>query len=136
MPKRTPEPTRGISYNPLPASFDVTPVKAEYAKQIRAAFPPHTGGVELAKDGGTTAKKILRVGKIVELVFLVAVLVLLAASTLLIANTIRRSIFARRREIEVMKLVSATNSCVRGPYTVLGLICGLGRRVSAGVRPT
>jgi cell division transport system permease protein len=133
MQKRTPELTRGISYNPLPASFDVTPVKAEYAKQIRAAFPPHTGGVELAKDGGATAKKILRVGKIVELVFLVAVIILLAASTLLIANTIRLSIFARRREIEVMKLVGATNWFVRGPFMVEGLICGLVGSVTAVV---
>ena len=47
------------------------------------------------------------------------------ASTLLIANTIRLSIFSRRREIEVMKLVGATNWFVRGPFMLEGLICGL-----------
>ena len=51
--------------------------------------------------------------------------VLLAASTLLIANTIRLSIFSRRREIEVMKLVGATNWFVRGPFMLEGLFCGL-----------
>jgi cell division transport system permease protein len=53
------------------------------------------------------------------------VLVLLIASVLLIANTIRLSIFSRRREIEVMKLVGATNWFVRGPFMVEGLLCGL-----------
>jgi cell division transport system permease protein len=47
------------------------------------------------------------------------------ASTLLIANTIRLSIFARRREIEVMKLVGATNWFVRGPFMLEGLLQGL-----------
>jgi cell division transport system permease protein len=51
--------------------------------------------------------------------------VLLVASILLISNTIRLSIFSRRREIEVMKLVGATNWFVRGPFMLEGLICGL-----------
>ena len=62
------------------------------------------------------------------LVFLIGVIVLLVASTLLIANTIRLSIFSRRREIEVMKLVGATNWFVRGPFMVEGLLCGLPAR--------
>ena len=57
--------------------------------------------------------------------FLLATAVLLLASIILIANTIRLSIFARRREIEVMKLVGATNWFVRGPFMLEGLICGL-----------
>ena len=44
---------------------------------------------------------------------------------MLIANTIRLSIFARRREIEVMKLVGASNWFVRGPFVLEGIICGL-----------
>ena len=55
----------------------------------------------------------------------VAVIILLAASVLLIANTIRLSIFSRRREIEVMKLVGATNWFVRGPFMLEGLLCGV-----------
>ena len=56
----------------------------------------------------------------IEVIFLLAVVILLAASTLLIANTIRLSIFSRRREIEVMKLVGATNWFVRGPFMLEG----------------
>ena len=56
---------------------------------------------------------------------------LLASSALLIANTIRLSIFSRRREIEVMKLVGATNWFVRGPFMLEGLICGVLGSLSA-----
>jgi cell division transport system permease protein len=58
-------------------------------------------------------------------VFLIAVILLVIAATLLIANTIRLSIFARRREIEVMKLVGATNWFIRGPFVLEGLVCGV-----------
>ena len=60
-----------------------------------------------------------------------AVLILLAAAVLMIGNTIRLSIFARRREIEVMKLVGATNWFVRGPFMVEGFLCGLMGSVAA-----
>ena len=61
----------------------------------------------------------------IEVVFTLATLVLVIASVLLISNTIRLSIFSRRREIEVMKLVGATNWFVRGPFMLEGLICGV-----------
>ena len=67
----------------------------------------------------------MKVAGIIELVFLIAALILLVASIILIANTIRLSIFSRRSEIEVMKLVGATNWFVRGPFMLEGLICGL-----------
>jgi cell division transport system permease protein len=71
------------------------------------------------------------VARIIEVAFLAAVIVLLIASVLLISNTIRLSIFSRRREIEVMKLVGATNWFVRGPFMLEGLICGLLGAVAA-----
>ncbi len=61
----------------------------------------------------------------IEAVFVIATLVLIFASILLISNTIRLSIFSRRREIEVMKLVGATNWFVRGPFMLEGLLCGV-----------
>ena len=125
MQKRYPELTRDLPTNPLPPTYEVTPRKAEEVKDLSAAlraqkFP----GVESVKDGKQTSKRILQVARAIEVVFLIAVLVLLVASVLLIANTIRLSIFARRREIEVMKLVGATNWFVRGPFMVEGLLCG------------
>jgi cell division transport system permease protein len=126
MEKKSPELTKGLPSNPLPDAFKVTPKRAEDIEKIAAAVPRGAGtGVEKVDFGKKTAKRILRVARVIEIVFLLAVIVLLAASTLLIANTIRLSIFARRREIEVMKLVGATNWFVRGPFMLEGLICGI-----------
>jgi cell division transport system permease protein len=137
MRKRYPDLVENLTYNPLPASFEVIPVKAEFTDDLKAdvltAGPGGTkpAGIEEVKDGGAKAKKVVKVGSIIEAVFLVGLVVLLIASTLLIANTIRLSIFARRREIEVMKLVGATNWFVRGPFMIEGLLCGLIGSVAA-----
>ena len=124
MEKKNPELTNGLPSNPLPDSFDVIPKNGNDVEAIASAIG-HPSGVEKVNYGKKTAKRILRVARVIEIVFLLAVLVLLAASTLLISNTIRLSIFSRRREIEVMKLVGATNWFVRGPFMLEGLICGL-----------
>jgi cell division transport system permease protein len=137
MRKRYPELVANLTYNPLPPSFEVIPVKAEYTDDIKRELlvsgPGGTkpSGVETIKDGGERSRRVIKVGSIIEAVFLVGLVVLLIASTLLIANTIRLSIFARRREIEVMKLVGATNWFVRGPFMIEGLICGLIGSVAA-----
>jgi cell division transport system permease protein len=127
MEKRSPDILRagGLTSNPFPPSEEVVPKKAEYADAIYRSFPPQTAGVEKATYGKKTAKRIIRVAHVIELVFLIAVAILLVAATLLIANTIRLSIFSRRREIEVMKLVGATNWFVRGPFMLEGLITGI-----------
>ena len=131
MKKRFPELTSNLTYNPLPASFEVVPKKAEYVSPISDQLTPPPPGVDKVNNGGKTSKRILQIGRVIWLVFLIGVIVLLVASTLLIANTIRLSIFSRRREIEVMKLVGATNWFVRGPFMVEGMICGLGGSIAA-----
>jgi len=112
--------------NPLPDSWVVTPVKAEYTpligQQVQAG---KWAGVDDVRWGSKTAHRVLTIAEVIWIVFLIAVVLLVTASTLLIANTIRLSIFARRREIEVMKLVGATNWFVRGPFMLEGLLCGL-----------
>ena len=126
MRKRSPELTKQLPGNPLPDAFEITPKHGEDVELIAKKIPTGAGiGVEKVTYGKKTAKRILRVARVIEIVFLLAVIVLLAAATLLIANTIRLSIFSRRREIEVMKLVGATNWFVRGPFMLEGLICGL-----------
>jgi cell division transport system permease protein len=74
---------------------------------------------------------VLSVARYLWIVVLIAFIVLLVSSTLLVANTIRLSIFARRREIEVMKLVGATNWFVRGPFMIEGLLAGLAGAIAA-----
>jgi cell division transport system permease protein len=131
MRKKEPEIVSGVSYNPLPHAHRIIPKKGEYARAIKESLTPPPAGVELVKDGEKTASRILRVSRVIEAVFLIAIVILLVASVLLIANTIRLSIFARRREIEVMKLVGASNWFVRGPFMLEGLLCGLAGSIAA-----
>ena len=134
MKKKYPQLTANLPSNPLPASFEVTPQNAEQVKVIAADLRAQKFvGVEKIKDGQQTSKRILQVGKWIWIVFLVMVFVLLIASVILIANTIRLSIFSRRREIEVMKLVGATNWFVRGPFMLEGLLQGLVGSIAAVV---
>ena len=131
MTKRFPELVHNLPSNPLPDSLEVVPKHGEQTEAIALSLKPKPAGVDNVKYGKKTAHRILSVAKVIESFFLIAVLVLLAASTLLIANTIRLSIFSRRREIEVMKLVGATNWFVRGPFMLEGLICGAAGSLAA-----
>jgi cell division transport system permease protein len=124
MKRQNPELVEDLAFNPLPDAYEVQPVKGEYTRQIAETLETKPAGVDKVTYGEKTANRILKVARVIEGLFLLAVVILLAASTLLIANTIRLSIFSRRREIEVMKLVGATNWFVRGPFMLEGLICG------------
>jgi cell division transport system permease protein len=127
MKRRYPELVKNLTSNPLPDSLDVTPDRGEHVDLLynSIVLPHKPGGVGKVNDGKRISHRILQVAHVIEIVFTVATLVLLVASILLISNTIRLSIFSRRREIEVMKLVGATNWFVRGPFMLEGLICGL-----------
>jgi cell division transport system permease protein len=125
MREKHPELVKNLASNPLPASYEVTPKRAEQVEAVAGSLDPLPRGVEKVNYGKKTTDRILQVAKIIGGIFLVGSLILLTASTLLIANTIRLSIFSRRREVEVMKLVGATNWFVRGPFMLEGIICGL-----------
>jgi cell division transport system permease protein len=126
MQKRSPELTENLASNPLPASFDVVPKRGEDTEGIAVAVQKSKlAAVDEVRYGKEVSRRILQIARAIQIVFLIAVIVLLAASTILIANTIRLSIFARRREIEVMKLVGATNWYVRGPFMLEGVLTGL-----------
>jgi cell division transport system permease protein len=115
-----------FAYNPLGHAYTVVPNRAEDTEAIANSLnKPLPAGVHRVTYGEEKAKRILKVANVINSIFLLAGLILLIASTILIANTIRLSIFSRRREIEVMKLVGATNWFVRGPFMLEGLLCGL-----------
>ncbi|MGI8479248.1 MAG: cell division protein FtsX [Gaiellaceae bacterium] len=132
MRKRNPELTENLVSNPLPASFDVVPKRGEDTAALAASVQnAKLAAVDEVRHGKEVSERILQIARAIQLVFLVVVIVLLGASTILIANTIRLSIFARRREIEVMKLVGATNWFVRGPFMLEGVLTGLAGSVAA-----
>jgi cell division transport system permease protein len=127
------------SHNPLPASFNVTPDDLSNLASIRAAItPPGANGqpapvdplISDIGDSRDDASKISGATTAIRWVLGVVAALLLVASLLLVANTIRLSIYARRREVEVMRLVGATNWFIRWPFMVEGLVCGL---VGAGI---
>ena len=72
----------------------------------------------------TQTKQILEVTNLVTITAAVLTVLLVLASVLLIANTIRLSLYSRRREVEVMKLVGATDWFIRWPFVIEGMIVG------------
>jgi cell division transport system permease protein len=132
MRKKHPDEVKALPANPFPDALTVLPKHGDDVEQVAALFGADaSAGVQKIDYGKKTTKRVLKLARVIEVFFILAVVLLLAASTLLIANTIRLSIFARRREIEVMKLVGATNWFVRGPFMLEGLLCGVAGAVGA-----
>jgi cell division transport system permease protein len=113
--------------NPLPAKFNVKPTDPAQAQEIidQISDSPAIDDELGVSYGKETADKLLSVAKFIQWAGLALISILMVASILLIGNTIRLSIFARRREVEVMKLVGATNWFIRWPFVIEGIICGL-----------
>lgn len=119
--------------NPLPASLRVAPKDPDDVDAITASFVKSGEGkktvytsvaIDEVKNGEDDTQKILSVtGGIKWAMWALAILLILAA-TALVANTIRLSLYARRREIEVMRLVGATAWFIRWPFVIEGLVVG------------
>jgi cell division transport system permease protein len=133
MQDRYPEITENLARNPLPPAYEVIPIDGDRVQEVAASLEPAPAGVEKVTYGEKKAERVLQVATIIGAIFLVGSVILLIASTILIANTIRLSIFSRRREIEVMKLVGATNWFVRAPFMLEGIVCGLAGSIVAVV---
>ncbi|HEY6150305.1 MAG TPA: permease-like cell division protein FtsX [Gaiellaceae bacterium] len=146
MKKQRPDLLKVAPGNPFPDSYDVFPNNGEEIDAITRQLNPLPAGVQqicppapgtkaaesaIGQSCNRITHRVLSVARYLWIVVLIAFVVLLVSSTLLVANTIRLSIFARRREIEVMKLVGATNWFVRGPFMIEGLLAGLGGAVAA-----
>jgi cell division transport system permease protein len=120
-----------LGTNPLPDTFQVIPSNPQYVLSIRDALTP-TGGsassfdpsVQTISNKKTDTKKILQVTNLVTITAAILTVLLVLASVLLIANTIRLSLYSRRREVEVMKLVGATDWFIRWPFVIEGIVVG------------
>jgi cell division transport system permease protein len=107
----------------LPESFRVAPKQAELTAVIASAYKDRPN-VDTVITAAKQIKSLLTATRWIRLVFITMASVLLASSLFLIVNTIRLATFARRREIEVMKLVGASNWFVRVPFMAEGLVQG------------
>jgi cell division transport system permease protein len=106
----------------------VTPTDPKYVLSIRSALTPNGGtidpSVQRVSNKRSDTKKILQVTNLVTITAAVLTVLLVLASVLLIANTIRLSLYSRRREVEVMKLVGATDWFIRWPFVIEGVVVG------------
>jgi cell division transport system permease protein len=132
--KGTSEAIQLLGSNPLPATYRVVPKDPGQVQGIVNALvrvDPTSGkqtytmgGIQKVANRESDTKKILSATSLVKTLTASMAALLILASIALIANTIRLSIFARRREVEVMKLVGATNWFIRWPFVIEGVIVG------------
>jgi cell division transport system permease protein len=131
--KRNPEAYELLGSNPLPDTFRVTPDTPGNVEKLRDALSPTAANgqraaidpaIDEVKNRRDDTQKILTATRVVKLSMGALAVLLVLASILLIANTIRLSLFARRREVEVMKLVGATDWFIRWPFIIEGVAMG------------
>jgi cell division transport system permease protein len=123
-----------LGSNPLPDTFRVTPNDPDNITDVRDALAPlaPSGGARVPVDPAIDevrnredqTDKILTLTRVVKYAAAGLAILLAIASILLIANTIRLSLYSRRREVEVMKLVGATDWFIRWPFVLEGILLG------------
>lgn len=115
------------SLNPatfLPASFLLKISKIELAPKIKAQIETMPN-VRNVKDNETELNIILNIQKIIKIVSFAIITILVVASVLIISNTIKLTVYARRKEISIMKYIGATDDFIRGPFVIESLLIGL-----------
>jgi cell division transport system permease protein len=122
---------RLLGANPLPDTFHVIPDNPANVLVVQHSLTAggSQGGmldttIQSVSNKRTDTRKILEVTNLVTITAAALTVLLTIASILLIANTIRLSLYARRREVEVMKLVGATDWFIRWPFVIEGVIVG------------
>ena len=123
--ERNPEAYELLGRNPLPDLFRLYPDDPDQVAAIADGLrSQQLAAVDEVRDREDETDKILEATGFVKALTAMLAALLVLASIALVANTIRLSIFARRREVEVMKLVGATNWFIRWPFVIEGLIVG------------
>ncbi|HKJ35215.1 MAG TPA: permease-like cell division protein FtsX [Solirubrobacterales bacterium] len=128
--------------NPLPPSFNVRLDNPDNLESVQSALaPPDPSGspqpISPAIEEIVTAEQTDQIREVtgaVKILLAVIAVLLGIASLFLVGNTIRLSIYARRREVEVMRLVGATNWFIRWPFVIEGIVVGVfGAAIAVGI---
>lgn len=109
--------------NPLPASYKISfqsPDQLQDAVNLVKKYPQ----VDDVQYGQEIVEQLYRVAQFIRISGIILILFLAAAELFIISNTIRLTVFARRREIQIMKYVGATNGFVRWPFLFEGMVIG------------
>lgn len=109
--------------NPLPNGFEVKVDNPERVKPVAQAIS-QLKGVENARFGQEVVEQLFNLTKMVRIAGLILIIFLALAATFIISNTIRITVFARRKEIAIMKYVGATDWFIRWPFLIEGMILG------------
>ena len=112
--------------NPMPASFVVRVTDPDDMEEVQSLAMSFEGqGVEYVRYGQEYVEALVSFNKFTNTLSIVVLVVLSMISIFIIYNTIKLTVFARRREIGIMKYVGATNAYIRAPFILEGTLLGL-----------
>jgi cell division transport system permease protein len=133
--KQSPEIIQQLEGNPLPASLDVTLKDPRQVETMVAKIKANPTFLRIAdrpdnpeeslKYGQQVVKKLFAFTQVVRWIEIAFVMMLAAVSLIFINNTIRLAIYARRKEIGIMRLVGASNWFIRTPFLLEGVLQAL-----------
>ena len=118
--------------NPLPDGFEVMITQPELVETAAKNIEQHKN-VESAKYGQDVMEHLFDITRLIRFFGLVLMLFLAGATLFIISNTIRLTVFARRKEIAIMKYVGATDWFIRWPFMMEGMVLGLFGGILANV---
>lgn len=110
--------------NPLPESFIIKVDKPENVKETSFSISKMEG-IKSVNDGKETVARILRISGILQMASIGVMIILGIIAVFLISNTIKLTVYARKKEIEIMKYVGATDWYIRWPFVIEGVLLGV-----------
>ena len=114
----------GFNVQKIKASYIVKVTDLERSKTIQSEVEKIDNVVKIT-NSNETAMKLISIAKVIRIATGVILLLLIIISTFIISNTIKLTVHSRRKEISIMKYVGATNSFIRWPFLVEGIIIGV-----------
>ncbi len=113
-----------VNGNPLPSSYRLSFIRPDSLKEAAAQVSQYAE-VESVQYGQDIIEQLYKVSQAIRVSGIILIVFLAGAELFIISNTIRLTVFARRREIQIMKYVGATNGFIRWPFLFEGMIIGL-----------